>query len=172
MENALLADKSMEADVERMMAEHADSILRMCFVYLRDIHLAEDAMQETFIKAYRAYDGFQGRSLERTWLTRIAINVCRDFSRSSWFRIVDRRVSLDNLLEAESLPLEQDDTLITGVMHLPKKYREVILLYYYGNLTALEAADALRIAPSTVYAHIKKAQKILKTELEGWYRNE
>ncbi|NLA54144.1 MAG: sigma-70 family RNA polymerase sigma factor [Clostridiales bacterium] len=172
MGNTEISGRTMEDYARRLMSEHGDSILRLCFVYLRDLDLAEDAMQETFVKACRFRDTFQSGSSERTWLTRIAINTCKDFGRSSWFRIVDRRIRLDDLPEPQTPPLEADDTLIVGVMKLPTKYREVILLCYYSNLSAREAAQTLRIALPTVYSRIKKAQAILKTELEGWYHNE
>lgn len=172
MGNTEISGRTMEDYARRLMAEHADSMLRLCFVYLRDLDLAQDAMQETFVKACRFRDTFQSGSSERTWLTRIAINTCKDFGRSSWFRVVDRRIRLDDLPEPQTPPLEADDTLIQGVMKLPTKYREVILLCYYSNLSAREAAQTLRIALPTVYSRIKKAQAILKTELEGWYHNE
>ncbi len=61
----------------RWIQEYGDSILRMCFLYLKDYHLAEDAAQETFLKAARSYDTFTHASSEKTWLTRIAINCCK-----------------------------------------------------------------------------------------------
>lgn len=57
----------------QMMEQYGDGILRMCALYLGDSALA----QETFLKAYRSMDTFRGESSEKTWLTRIAINLCR-----------------------------------------------------------------------------------------------
>ena len=65
-----------EQGMERLIIEYGDAVLRMCFLYLKDYHLAEDAAQETFIKAMKHYDSFNRKSSEKTWLTRIAIN-CR-----------------------------------------------------------------------------------------------
>ena len=70
----------------RLMNIYGDSILRMCFLYLKDYHLAEDAAQETFIKAMNSYDMFHSLSSEKTWLTRIAINCCKNIMRTNWFR--------------------------------------------------------------------------------------
>ena len=74
---------------------------RICFgraaVYLRDRDMAQDAVQETFLKAYKALGSFRSESTEKTWLYSIALNVCRDMRRSAWFRYVDRRVTLDHL---------------------------------------------------------------------------
>ena len=155
--------------VEQWMREHGDSILRLCFVYLRDHHLAEDAMQEAFLKAYRGYAGFRGDSDVKTWLVRIAINVCKDINKTAWMRFVNRKISLEDVPEPAVPPVEADDTLITAVMALPRKLKEAVLLFYYLGLPAGEVAKALDIALPTVYKRLNKAQDLLKIQLEGWY---
>ena len=77
MENAQLA---------RLVEEHGDTLLRMCFLYLRDVHLAQDAVQDAFVRAATTPAVFESRSSEKTWLCRIAINVCKNYRRSAWFR--------------------------------------------------------------------------------------
>ena len=64
------------AEIKRMLDEYGAGLLRLCCLYLKDFSLAEDALQETFLNAFRGLDAFQGRSSEKTWLTRIAINAC------------------------------------------------------------------------------------------------
>lgn len=72
-----------EHHLESLMARYQTPVLRMCFAYLRDRQLAEDAAQETFVKAYRALAAFRGDSDEKTWLMRIAINTCKDMRRGA-----------------------------------------------------------------------------------------
>lgn len=69
--------------LERMIRDYGDALLRTCYLYLKDYHLAEDAVQETFIKAMKHYGGFRHRSDEKTWLTRIAINCCKNMMRKN-----------------------------------------------------------------------------------------
>ena len=166
------AEQAAETDLRELMARFGTDVYRTCFVYLADAHLAEDAMQETFLKAWRARGSFRGQAGEKTWLTRIAINTCKDMRRGVWFRHVERKVSLDDLPEAQTPPLLADDTLINAVMALPGKYKSVILLTYYWGMSAKEAAKALRIAVPTVYLRLKTARQKLKAELEGWYQDE
>ncbi len=162
-------DKVREEKIERLLAQHGDGLLRLCYAYLGDAALSEDALQETFLSAYRHLDSFRGESSEKTWLTRIAINACKDIRRSRWFRFVDRRVALEDIPEPVCAFSPEDETLIKNVMALPAKLRAAVLLYYYQGLSAKETADALHIATPTVYQRLKKAQAKLKTELEGWY---
>lgn len=59
---------------ERIVAQYQQPLLRMCYLHLSDRTLAEDAVQETFIKVYRSLDTFQGQCSEKTWIMKIAMN--------------------------------------------------------------------------------------------------
>ena len=63
-----------EERLNRMVLTYEKDLLRLCCVYLKDIESARDAVQETFLKAYRRMDRFEGKASEKTWLMRIAIN--------------------------------------------------------------------------------------------------
>ncbi len=69
---------SYEEMLAQMVAQYEVSLLRTCYMYLRDRELAEDATQEAFLKAYKALPTFRGECSEKTWLMRIAMNTCRD----------------------------------------------------------------------------------------------
>ena len=163
-----------DAWLERAMEQYEESLLRMCFACLNDAALAEDAVQETFLKAYRALNRFRGDAEEKTWLLRIAISTCRDLRRSAWFRHVDRKVTLDGLGEPASAQewSEWDDTLTRAVMGLRPKYREAVLLCCYQGLTGQEAASVLKISRSAVMNRLRQAKAILRKELEVWYHGE
>ena len=157
--------------LERAMADHEAALLRLCFAYLEDRALAEDAVQETFVKAYKGYDCYRRDSGDRTWLTRIAINTCKDMRRGAWFRHIDRSAALDSLPEGSVPFMERDDTLTRAVMNLKPKLRAVVLLHNGQGLTAEETAQALGIARSTMYRRLEKAHRLLRKELEAWYHD-
>ena len=147
-------------------------ILHLCFAYLGDTALAEDAVQETFFKAWKHYGDFRGEAGEKTWLIRIAMNTCRDLLKSSWARNTDRSVTPD-LLPEGSVPFEErDDTVTRAVMSLPPKLREATLLRWYQGLSLEEMTRVLRLPRSTVNYRLKKAKTMLKGELEDWYYEE
>lgn len=167
MENKALR----EAWLERAMEQYEESLLRMCFVYLGDAQLAEDAVQETFLKAYRSLSGFRGEASEKTWLLRIAINTCKDVRRGAWFRHVDRNVALDQLCEPSAPDAAFDDSLTRAVMALKPRYRAAVLLCYYKGLTGQEAAQALGVSRATVMNRLRKAKEQIKKALEAWDEN-
>ena len=80
--------------LDRMVQQYEKDLLRICCIYLRNRTAAEDVVQETFLKAFKNMDTFRGESSEKTWLIRIAINCCRDYRRSAWYRYIDFRVSI------------------------------------------------------------------------------
>ena len=154
--------------LDRMVRQYEKDLLRICFIYLRDRTAAEDAVQETFLKAYRNLDSFRGESSEKTWLTRIAVNCCRDYRRSAWYRYIDRRVSVDQLPVPSSAPPSDDHIALTmAIMKLKPKYMEAVLLYFYEGYPIKEIAKMLDLTESAVSARIRKAKQKLRAELEG-----
>ena len=132
---------------------------------------AEDAVQETYLKAYKSLDHFRGESSEKTWLFHIGVNVCRDMRRSRWFRYVDRRVTPDTL-PMQTDPADEDhEDLSQAIVRLPDKYKEVILLHYYQNMNIREIGQTLGLAPSSVSNRLKKARERLRVLMERGSRH-
>ena len=163
---------SGRSELERLMEQYGSSLLRMCALYLKDADLAQDAVQETFIRAYRHIEDYRGESSERTWLMAIAINVSRDMLRTAWFRHQSRSTDIDTLPEKPAEFEFPDNTVLTEVMHLPAKYREVVLLRYYEGLKLKEVASALGLSDGQVRSRLNKANELLRDRLKEWYYNE
>jgi RNA polymerase sigma-70 factor (ECF subfamily) len=153
---ALVPGAQKEQRLEAWLTAYGDAVLRMCFVYLSDRTLAEDALQDTFLKVWRRMDSFEGRNeaSAKTWIMRIAINTCKDYRRSAWFRHVDIPLSAPDTTE-------ESRALFMDVMRLPDKLKQVILLYYFHNLTMAETAEALGISRQAVQYRLNKAYQLL-----------
>lgn len=126
-------------------------------------------MQDTFLRAWQAMDQFEGRNgcSEKTWLMRIAVNVCRDYGRTRWFRHIDLSRALEELPPGLTAVLPEDRLLMVEIMKLPLRYRQTLLLYYYQEMTLEEAACALGISRSTFHHRLKKARNMLRITLTG-----
>lgn len=158
--------EDMEKRLEELMGRWHLPLLRTCCAWLGDADLARDAVQETFVKAYKALPAFRGECSEKTWLMRIAVNVCHDMRRGSWFRIVDRSVSLEDLPEPGCAPREEESGLMEAILGLPPRDRETILLYYYHSMTLQEIAETLRISQPAVSKRLKRARARLRARLK------
>ena len=152
-------------NIEEMIACYGDDILRLCLLYLGDRQLAEDAFQETFVKAWKGRDAFRGESSEKTWLSRIAVNTCRDMLRSGWFRLMKRSEPVEALFDLAA-PQETDAAPVRdAVLALPGKYREVIVLYYDRDMKLGEIAETLHLPVNTVSTRLRRARALLKKTL-------
>lgn len=157
-------------NLERLVETCGDRLLRLCTLYLGDMHLAEDAVQDAFLRALRSRERFRGDCAPETWLTRIAINVCKDYLRSPWRK---RRVAAEALAGCTVPgPEPADDTLARAVMDLPPKYRSVVTLYYYQEWSTREIAKALGCSENAVRMRMSRARGMLKAKLEGAWRDE
>ncbi|MBA5850388.1 sigma-70 family RNA polymerase sigma factor [Clostridium sp. cel8] len=167
----------MEKELERLMNSYGNDVLRTAFMYLKDKHLAEDVFQEVFIKVYKNFHKFNGQSSEKTWIIAITINTCRDILRSSWIKRVlrfqDPEYKILNIKE-NSIDIDnkaisniENQDLLKQVMDLPKKYKEVILLYYYQELSTREISKILNVPEGTVRSRLYRARELLKYSIGG-----
>lgn len=169
-----LAPSSCKAStemVESWMALYGTDVKRLCLMLLRDLPLAEDAAQETFLRAWRSYGSFRQEASEKTWLMHIAVNTCRSMLRTGWFRRLDRRMTPEDLPLAHE-PALPDPTLAQALLALPLRQREAILLHYWQGMSVPEIAQALHCSQNTVKSSLMRGKRKLKEKLERWYFDE
>lgn len=159
--------EGQQMDIETMIDTYGNDMLRLCLLYLGERQLAEDAFQTALIRAWRSLPGFRGESSVKTWLSRITVNVCRDTLRSGWFRMMKSSVSIDALTDLAAEPSAQDGEVTQAVLALPGRYREIIVLYYYEDMTLREIADALSIPINTVSTRLRRGRALLGDMLKG-----
>lgn len=159
--NALVPGNADEQAFIRMVNTYSHLLTGLCTIILRDVHLAQDVVQETFLRAWR--HGVLREDTAKAWLVRVAVNLCHDVHRSRWMRHIDRRVTPEDV----DIPvLPQDNDVLLQVKQLPLQEREVIVMHYWGNLSAAEMAEALHISRAAVYRRLDKAKHRLRIELE------
>lgn len=169
IDTALVPSEVRQERLEEWMRDYENDILRVCYLYLADRSTAEDALQDTFLKAWRFMDKYERRNncSPKTWLMRIAINTCKDYKRSTWFRFVDRVKEADerqNIHASDHVREHQE--LLDAVMKLPDHLKQAVLLYYYQDMSMEETAFALQISRPTLSKQLKKAYTILHDSLE------
>ena len=167
-----MTDNGRSEELENMMEQYGDEIKRFCTLQLKDPFQAEDAAQDTFVKAWKALDTFRNESSQKTWLMHIAVNTCRDYQRTGWFRHMDRRIVPEELPEQSREDEVPDGEVTEAIRSLPSKLRTMILLRYYEGLSLKETAAAAGISLATAKRQISKANQLLHERLEGWYTDE
>ena len=176
-------------DSEVLVRKHIGWMLALSRRMLGDYALAEDAVQDAFINAFRALDSFEGRSSLKTWLHRITVNACLAKMRQSKQRAehaIDEYLpefdqyncrieapwnhlaSVDDVLESEHLR----DLVKTNILTLPEQYRNVLLLRDIQGYDTSEVAMLLGISVSNVKVRLHRARSALKKLLEPLLRGE
>jgi RNA polymerase sigma factor, sigma-70 family len=167
------SDKSIAYDIETLIRQYGNDVLRTAYLYVKDVHAAEDIFQDVFIKISQKLSTFEGNSSIKTWIIRITINTCKDYLKSAWSRRVVPMMEYqeDSIVsESDFDGVEQKDSrelIRKSVMSLPSKYKDVVLCIYFQDLTIAEAAKILNLAEGTVKSRLARARQKLKFVLEG-----
>lgn len=152
---------------------HGPELYRLAWRALRDDGLAEEAVQETFVRAWRAADRYNADVASiRTWLFAIARNVVTDLARRravrpplAW-RDPDVELAEDDAVERAILGWQVEEAL----RRLTSEHRQVIVETYYGGRSRPELAARLGIPEGTVKSRLYYALRALRLALEeiGW----
>lgn len=168
-----LSEKIPAYDIESLVRQYGNDVLRTAYMYVKDIHTAEDIFQDVFIKVNQKLSTFEGNSSIKTWIIRITINTCKDYLKSAWNRRVVPMMEYQEdaiVSDSDYDDVEKKDTkelIKKTVLSLPAKYKDVILCVYFQEMTVTEAANALNIAEGTAKSRLSRARLKLKSLLEG-----
>ena len=143
---------------EQLYLSHASRLKSIAFHMVGNRQDAEDAVQETFVKAYRAIDGFAGRSSLVTWLSRVLINVCYDVTRKRKREPDEEPPEMSG--PRNQLPLRA--ALDEALGRINPRQRMVFMLFEVEGFKHSEIAGILEIPEGTSKAWLFEAKKELK----------
>lgn len=151
---------------EEVIRRNSEAVYRLAYSLVGSRSDADDIYQEVFLRYVRKNPAFESAEHEKAWFLRVTMNCCKNFWKSSW---VQRRDAFKNgILEKEEVPesREEDRDLIEAVKQLPEKYRAVIHLFYYEELSVEEIGKITKSKASTVRTRLTRARRILKSLLK------
>lgn len=153
-----------EQEADRAIEIYSDTVRKICMLHLKNESDTEDIFQTVFMK-YILYSGtFENGEHEKAWFIRVTINACKDYLKS-FFR--SRTVPLDEIAGiAKEMP-EDHSEVLEAVLSLPKKYKDVVYLYFYEQYSAVEISKILNKNVNTVYTLLARAKAMLKERLGG-----
>lgn len=153
----------MKPDLEQIYITYRDNIYAIGLNYFGNPTDADDIVQETFYKLSRSSMDFDSEEHIRNWLIRVAVNECKRISLSFWWR---KRQPLEEYLKTIPFETKEESDLLSEVMKLKAKYRQVIHLFYYEGYSTGEIADILHISQSVVITRLARARNQLKDNLQ------
>lgn len=150
--------------ITEAIENYSDMIRRICFMYLKNNADVEDVFQEVFLKLLQCREKFQSEEHKKAWICRVTINKCKDLCKSFFRKHV---CSIEDMELSFEDPKENE--VMSAVLSLPPKYKDVIYLFYYEDYTVPEMAKLLGEKESTIYSKLCRARKLLKQKLGGAY---
>jgi RNA polymerase sigma-70 factor (ECF subfamily) len=181
------------AEVERVLESHRRELTGYCYRMLGSGSEAEDAVQDTLVRAWKAIDRFEGRSSVRSWLYRIATNVCVDMLRGPQRRARPMDLGSSSTVEVAVLRPQPENTFVqpiadgrviategdpaevaaaresirlafvAALQHLPARQRAVLILCEVLKWQAAEVAELLETSVASVNSALQRARATLAT---------
>src|SRR6266481_7744633 len=169
--------------LEQRLEQHRAELTGYCYRMLGSPFEAEDAVQETLIRAWRGYDRFEGRAALRSWLYRIATNVCFDMLNGRERRarpmdlgpaqepIIENLNTLPEVTWIEPMPDPADAAVeretirlafVAALQHLPPRQRAVLILCEVLKWKATEVAELLDTSVASVNSALQRARATLE----------
>jgi RNA polymerase sigma-70 factor, ECF subfamily len=141
-----------------------DAVFSICVGYTRNFHEAEELVQDVFCRALERGDGLRSAEHFRRWLFVITRNLCRDHARARQRhrRLMNRDLPREgdgNDPEAGLVRAERGRALKYALERLPERYRAVLILHEYGELSYQGIADVLGIRIGTVMSRLSRARR-------------
>ncbi len=155
-----------QSEFQAAVVQYQDMVYRIALHQFGVPQDAEDAVQEVFLHLYMEKKPFESGGHLRRWLIRVSINVCKDALKSPWRK---RRVPMEAIPDQPVFDRPEERELYQAVMSLPEKYRTVLDLFYYEELSTKEIAALLGLRQSAVTTRLSRAREQLKEQLkEVW----
>ncbi|BDH60530.1 RNA polymerase subunit sigma [Lysinibacillus sp. PLM2] len=165
-------NREKEGLLREAMDTYGHYLKRVVYALVKDEQKAEDIVQEVFIRYYINLESFEGRASVKTFLYSIALNQCRNYFKSWSYR----KILLSNIVqhtfvskqtpESEMLKRESSKEIEEALGKLPFKYKEVIWLYYYIEMSVVEISEVLNCSVNTVKTRLARGRRQAKISLE------
>ena len=153
-----------EIKARRILDTYGDSLFRLAVMYTRNEADSQELVQDTILQYLRYEPDFTDDHQEKAWLMKTCANLSRN-------RIRFNRRHLTEEIDERLAGSEQEDLRFVweAVSQLPKKYREVIHLYYQEEYACTEIAEILGRSETSIRADLSRGRKKLKDILKEVY---
>lgn len=158
-------------DLKELMFQYTEPLIRLAYYYVKDLQAAEDIVQEVFIKFYHNQLHYEERGELKGFLTKMTINKSKDYLKSWAYRKIQLQNKLFSHAGKRNLDelVKKDEQAIIGeaILELPLKQREVLIYFYFNEMTITEIAHILSIPEGTVKTRLRRGKELLKNQLKG-----
>ncbi|GMQ57545.1 sigma-70 family RNA polymerase sigma factor [Vallitalea sediminicola] len=160
-----MENESLRTDdcIDNVIRFYSNMVYRLAFSQVRNNSDADDIFQEVFLRYLKKQPQFENEEHRKAWLIRVTINCTKKFWASSWLK---KTAPLDENITFE---FSEENDLNYELQKLSRKYRTVIHLFYYEDLSIAEISEILKQKPSTIRTQLTRARRKLKEILKEDY---
>ena len=159
-----MASETFAVDVESAIITHSDMVYKIALTQTKSKYDADDVFQEVFVRLVNNKSKITSEEHLKAWLIRVALNCSKNHFKM-W-------KAADSLVEDIPYITPEEHDVFYYVMELPKKYRTVIHLFYYEELSIKEISGTLKIKESTIKSQLSRGRDMLRERLGGGYQDD
>lgn len=156
--------------LDQLMIQYTSLLFRIAYYYTKNLHTAEDVVQDVFIKFFQKNIQLEEGEIQ-PYLIRMTANKAKDYLKSCHYRkiILQEKLLFQRTITEKDKLVQQDEEaeISKAILALPLKQREVIAYYYLEGLKNKEIAHLLQIPESTVKSRLSKGRDQLKEQLKS-----
>ena len=149
----------VESFVTKAVNEYSGTIYKVAFHITRNKDDAYDVCQDVFLRLFNNFEKIKDDEHLKAWLIRVAVNCAKSYCTKGFKK---NTVPIDDVNENDLIAENKEDNTIDKVLKLPEKYRVVIHLFYYQEMSIEEISDTLQIGKSAVKTRLSRGRKLLE----------
>ena len=154
-------------DIKEVIEKYTKLVYGIALTHVKNQIDADDVFQEVFLIYFQKNKVFNDEEHRKAWLINTALNCCRKVTGSTWRK---KTVPLDELPDQTFQFISNDENLVyTALQALPQKYRIVLHLFYYEDLSVEEISNALKIKQGTVRIQLMRGRELVRNKIKGDY---
>ncbi len=150
----------------KIVEDYFDMVYKLAFNQTKDREHTDDVVQEVFLRFLKSDKSFENDEHIKAWLIRVTLNCSKNVFLSSWHK---KTVPLSKQTDEPTFDKTEMSDVYYAVNALPSKYRAVIHLFYYEDMSIEDISKTLKINASTVKSQLSRGRKLLKNQLKGEY---
>lgn len=150
---------------QELIQKYFNMVYKIALSRTGTVHHAEDVVQETFLRFLKSDKEFETEEHVKAWLIKVTINCSKSIFLSSWYK---KSVPLTEEIIFDS---PEKSEVYYAAMALPPKYRTVIHLFYYEDMSVQQISETLGTKESTVKSQLHRGRQLLKENLKGVYED-
>lgn len=175
LEQVLQKQRDWREMLAELLQRHRQALLTRCYLYLQNQQDAEDAVQETELRVFRAVHGFRQESSFRTWLCAIADRQCHDLARKRARHVLSDHIRElieihEDSLRRRAEAADELDLVRRVMQRMPRRERDILMLRFYVDLPLQEMADSLGIGLSAAKMRLYRALDLFAAQVEAEQR--